>query len=462
MWHAAHMRTRSPRVMGLVVVLAAVLASLALGNALGAQTGPRLTIVPASGRAGQAVVVRGYGFRPKATGFVVFGARRVASFRAGARGRFRVALVVPAGVNGRLRILAARNVRTKHGSRRLSLAGTRFLVVVLRTDAGTIGVAPRGASVGSTAAGPEAGSGGSAGASTGAGASSGGSTGSSTGGSGSGSTGGGTTGGGSTGGGSTGGGSTGGGSTGGGSTGGGSTGGSSGAKWVPPEHLTWYWQLQGAVNNSEPVAAYDIDGFENTAAEVSTLHAKSIHVICYIDVGTYEPGRSDTSSFPAAVIGAEVQGWPGEKWLDVRQLSVLEPIMTKRFQMCKEKGFDAVEPDNMDGYENGTGFAITAAEQATYDEWVATEVHSLGMAVLQKNDGEQTAVLESHFDGALDEECNVYSECSNFTAYLTAGKPVLNAEYGSSNAFCSADNAAGIMGARYDLELDGKTFEPCW
>ncbi len=81
--------------------------------------------------------------------------------------------------------------------------------------------------------------------------------------------------------------------------------------------------------------------------------------------------------------------------------------------MCKEKGFDAVEPDNMDGYENSTGFPITAAEQLTYDEWVASEVHSLGMAVLQKNDSEQTAELEPHFDGALTEECNLYGECSS-------------------------------------------------
>jgi hypothetical protein len=225
--------------------------------------------------------------------------------------------------------------------------------------------------------------------------------------------------------------------------------------------LTWYWQLQGTVNNNEPVAAYDIDGFETSAAEVAALHAQGKHVICYIDVGTSENFRPDFASFPAAVEGSS-NGWPGEQWLDVRNLSALEPIMTARFQMCKQKGFDAVEPDNMDGYENGSGFPITAAQQVTYNTWVAGKVHSLGMAVFQKNDGEQTAQLVSHFDGALDEQCNQYSECGNFQAYLTAGKPVLNAEYGSSNAFCAADNAAGIMGARFDLNLTGATFEPCW
>jgi hypothetical protein len=211
------------------------------------------------------------------------------------------------------------------------------------------------------------------------------------------------------------------------------------------------------------VAAYDIDGFENSAAEVATLHAEGKHVICYIDVGTYEPERPDATEFPVGVLGNEVQGWPGERWLDIADTSVLEPIMTKRFQMCREKGFDAVEPDNMDGYENGAGFPLSASEQLTYDEWVAEDVHSLGMAVLQKNDGGQTAQLEPFFDGALTEQCNQYHECSSFQPYLSAGKPVLNAEYNlSTSQFCASDNAAGIMGARFDLELDGKLFEPCW
>ncbi len=247
-----------------------------------------------------------------------------------------------------------------------------------------------------------------------------------------------------------------------GGTTGGSSGGSSASRWIPPKSLTWYWQLQGAVNNSEPVAAYDIDGFDNSAGEVATLHGQGKHAICYIDVGTAENWRSDNASFPASVLGSS-NGWPGERWLDVRQLSILEPIMTARFQMCRAKGFDAVEPDNMDGFENSTGFPLTAANQLSYDEWIAGEAHTLGMAVFQKNDGEQTGQLQPYFDGALDEQCNQYHECSSFQPYLAAGKPVLNAEYSvATSSFCAADNAAGIMGARYSLELNGSSFEPCW
>ena len=235
-----------------------------------------------------------------------------------------------------------------------------------------------------------------------------------------------------------------------------------GGRWAPPRHLTWYWQLQGSINNSQPVAAYDIDGFNSSAGEVSALHAQGKHVICYIDVGTTESWRPDQSSFPASVMGGS-NGWPGEKWLDISKLSVLQPIMTARFQMCREKGFDAVEPDNMDGYENKTGFPLTSQQQLEFNEWIAGKVHSLGMAVFQKNDGEQTSQLRPHFDGAIDEQCNQYNECSKFQPYLAVGKPVLNAEYNQpTSSFCAADNAAGIMGARYGLGLNGTTFEPCW
>lgn len=207
----------------------------------------------------------------------------------------------------------------------------------------------------------------------------------------------------------------------------------------------------------------DFDGFDNGSATVARFHARRQHVICYIDVGTWERWRPDAHRFPRSVLGSR-NGWPGERWLDVRRLSVLEPIMAARFEMCANKGFDAVEPDNIDGFENGTGFRITAAQQLTYDEWVASKAHSLGMAVFQKNDPEQASRLQPHFDGVLDEQCNQYSECSSFKPYRRAGKPILNAEYRRSSypGFCAADNRAGIMGALYNLALDGSTYRPCW
>jgi hypothetical protein len=225
--------------------------------------------------------------------------------------------------------------------------------------------------------------------------------------------------------------------------------------------LTFYWQLQGRLNMAESVQAYDVDGFETDAAEVAALHARGRRVICYVDVGTAERFRPDYGEFPKSVLGRS-NGWRGERWLDIRRLDVIEPIMRARLQMCAEKGFDALEPDNIEAYANRSGFPITAAQQLTYDEWVAETAHSLGLAVLQKNDAEQASQLEPWFDGALSEQCNQYSECEDYLPYLRAGKPVLNAEYKLKDSrFCAADEALGIVGARFNKALNGRRFQPC-
>ena len=130
----------------------------------------------------------------------------------------------------------------------------------------------------------------------------------------------------------------------------------------------------------------------NTAA-VNAIHARGGHVICYVDAGTWENWRVDAGQFPASVLGSK-NGWPGEKWLDIRQVSVLGPIMSARVRKCKQAGFDGVEFDNVDGYSNRTGFPLTAGDQFNYDTYLANLAHYNGLSVALKNDLGQAATLK--------------------------------------------------------------------
>ena len=98
------------------------------------------------------------------------------------------------------------------------------------------------------------------------------------------------------------------------------------------------------------VDMYDVDGFNADASLITAMHARNIHAVCYLSLGNLRRlARRMPAAFPPSVLGSG-NGWPGEKWLDIRQISKLGPVMKARFQMCKDKGFDAVEPDNIDGY----------------------------------------------------------------------------------------------------------------
>jgi hypothetical protein len=131
--------------------------------------------------------------------------------------------------------------------------------------------------------------------------------------------------------------------------------------------------------------------------------------------------------------------------------AALQSIMLARFTVCRDKGFDAVEPDNLDSYQNAPGFPTSAADQISYDEWIAGAVHALGLAVFQKNDLDQIPALQPFFDGILDEKCNQYSQCATLAPYTAANRPVWNAEYtedgATTAAFCAHDVAAQITGA---------------
>ena len=216
-----------------------------------------------------------------------------------------------------------------------------------------------------------------------------------------------------------------------GGTSGSSMGGAGSLEKIPPG-TSWQWQLTGALDSSLAVKVYDIDLYDNDAAAVSALHAKGITVICYMSVGSYEDWRPDAADFPKAVLGKDYPGWPGEKFLDIRALDTLGPIMAKRLDLCASKGFDGIEPDNMDVFEggsSGTGFPLTEADGVAYAQWLTTEAHQRGLSIGQKNTSELASKLATVMDWALTEDCFDGNWCADMQPYIDHGKAVLMSEY---------------------------------
>ncbi len=200
--------------------------------------------------------------------------------------------------------------------------------------------------------------------------------------------------------------------------------------WTPRVADTWQWQLSGTLNTRYDVAVYDIDLFDTPAATIAALKTAGRRVVCYFSAGSGENWRSDYARFAAADLGNALDGWAGERWLDIRSANV-RAVMVARLQLAAGKGCDGVEPDNVDAFEadNRAGFALTAADQLSYNRYLADQAHALGLAIALKNDTAQVAALAPSFDFAVNEQCHEYSECGVYSAFTGAGKPVFNVEY---------------------------------
>ena len=230
--------------------------------------------------------------------------------------------------------------------------------------------------------------------------------------------------------------------------------------YAPALRTSWQWQLQWKVDTSFDVSMYDVDGFNVSKAVVTKLHDAGRKVVCYFSAGSWEDWRPDAGDFPRSVLGRS-NGWPGERWLDIRRLAVLRPIMKARLDMCQAKGFDAVEFDNVDGYQNHTGFPLTGADQLAYDVFLADQAHLRGMSAVLKNDLGQIQTLLPYFDFALNEQCHQYDECDRLKPFVAAGKAVFGVEYKLAKPrFCPASNHANFNFLKKKLSL-GAWRSPC-
>ena len=252
---------------------------------------------------------------------------------------------------------------------------------------------------------------------------------------------------------------------------------SASGRWVPPAGLVWQFQLQGKLDTAlcavpESGGAcvrpqvYEIDlyapnGTTPASAQVSAIHAAHGRAVCYVDAGTWEDWRPDAAEYPASVLG-NPDGWPGERWVDIRATGVLLPIIEARVARCAAAGFDAVDFDNVDGYTNDTGFPLTAAEQLAFDTDIASIAHGAGLSVGLNNDMGQLGPLQGVFDFAVNEQCARYRECDDYDGWTRAGKAVVEIEYrGRAATFCPQADLAGRDAVVKGSALRARPWRPC-
>lgn len=285
-----------------------------------------------------------------------------------------------------------------------------------------------------------------------------------------------------------------------------------GACWKPATNARWQYQLEAAKDKSgnclfpttgginvgisgtpftgggtvQPTV-FDIDfqtdgactggtiTQENTGA-VNAIHALqggTGRAICYIDAGGAESFRPDFPAYQAfnnncggCLFGRPIGGFRNEFWLNINndrgQRTFILGRIGARLDRCVADRFDGVEMDVVDAWSNRTGLTITPDTQLLFNTALANLAHSKGLTVALKNDVEQIPDLAPYFDYAINEQCQQYSECGNYTTYFAPTKAVFQVEYKlSTSKFCPPANAANRNAIVKTFDLFDLPWTPC-
>jgi hypothetical protein len=200
--------------------------------------------------------------------------------------------------------------------------------------------------------------------------------------------------------------------------------------WQPTAGTTWQIELLNKINDtSVDVQVYDIDLFDTEADQISSLQAAGRKVICYFSAGSWENWRPDAAQFNSSDLGGDLNGWPGEKWLNISSTNVRN-IMVSRLDTAQQKGCDGVDPDNVDGYSNKeNALGLTKQMSIDYVNFLASEAHARNMSIGLKNAGEIIDSVIDNMQWSVNEQCAQYEECDTFIPFTDANKPVFHIEY---------------------------------
>jgi hypothetical protein len=218
-------------------------------------------------------------------------------------------------------------------------------------------------------------------------------------------------------------------------------------------------------------------GVGGVVRDVTDVPAEGLWSACYVNGFQTQPADRQwwLDEHPDLVLRDEAgdpvidAGWPDELLLDTSteaNAAALAEIVGAQAAACAERGFDAVEYDNLDSWTRSDGRLDEdgAVRLATL---LVAAAHDAGLAAGQKNapDLGTRGRDEAGFDFAVAEECGRYDECTAYTDVY--GDAVLDVEYESAGfaaACADPDRPASTILRDRDLrtpDAPGYVFDAC-
>lgn len=211
----------------------------------------------------------------------------------------------------------------------------------------------------------------------------------------------------------------------------------------PTADATFDYQIGGAYTPAKGVTAVSRD---RSAKPVSGLYN-----VCYVNAFQAQPDALEwwQKKHPDLVLrGKDKRPVIDEDWnealLDTStadKRTRLAAVVGTWVDGCAKRGFQAVEPDNLDSYERSGG-RLTKAHNAAFAKLLAARAHAAGLAIGQKN---TVDMLADHtkigFDFAVAEECGEYNECGAYAKAYSDRVFVIEYQNSGYSRACTAFGA---------------------
>ncbi|KQQ92759.1 hypothetical protein ASF62_13125 [Leifsonia sp. Leaf325] len=233
---------------------------------------------------------------------------------------------------------------------------------------------------------------------------------------------------------------------------------------LPPVNRRFDYQLGGAY---KPAASVKVIDRDRTAKPVAGLYN-----ICYInayqtqpdDVKTWSGKNSDLILRNGTGVKVGDPEWD-EYLLDTSTAAKrtrIAAIMNSWIDGCAAKGFQAIEPDNLDSWTRSTSAGkqlLTKANNLALAKLLAAHAHGKGLAIAQKNTPQLGTAGKKTvgFDFAIAEECQVYAECAAYTKVF--GANVIEIEY-TDNPISAYTTACAKQGTKISVILRDRDVVP--
>lgn len=203
------------------------------------------------------------------------------------------------------------------------------------------------------------------------------------------------------------------------------------ADWtLPPANGKFDYQIGGDYPLPPGVRVVSRDWFAGTAPT-------DAYGICYVNAFQTQPNEPDVDRpdeqdrWPAHLVLTALgddPNWDGEYLIDLstpEKRTEAAAWVKQMTQACANKGFLAVEFDNLDSWTRFQDSPLAAqppfgrAEAVAYAALLVADAHALGLAAAQKNTAELSqseARSQIGFDFAIAEECGRWKECGRYRA----------------------------------------------